>query len=165
MVQCAEHWTDLYWHSLPVFWHASRKSRLYGAAANDSSSERSPHGLFEYSSFDVFTCFSKKPVILAQSYSAHKYKKQSAMSCAACFQGSVRSGTPTGRVVEYDTCKVYVSEPQNTTATAAASSSDAAIVIISDAFGWATPNMRLLADSYAERTSLPVYVPDFMEGA
>lgn len=38
------------------------------------------------------------------------------------------------------------------------------IVIIPDVFGWVLPNVRLLADGFARKTGLTVYVPDFMSG-
>lgn len=38
------------------------------------------------------------------------------------------------------------------------------IVIIPDVFGWILPNVRLLADGFARKTGLTVYVPDFMSG-
>lgn len=38
------------------------------------------------------------------------------------------------------------------------------IVVIPDIFGWVLPNTRLLADGFARKTGLTVYVPDFMSG-
>ncbi|CAI7654216.1 unnamed protein product [Penicillium pancosmium] len=39
-----------------------------------------------------------------------------------------------------------------------------AILVIHDLFGWTFPNIRLLADSYAEEVDATVYVPDFFGG-
>ena len=38
------------------------------------------------------------------------------------------------------------------------------VVIVPDAFGWKLVNTRILADNYAERRQVTVYVPDFMDG-
>jgi dienelactone hydrolase len=40
----------------------------------------------------------------------------------------------------------------------------AVVVIIPDAFGWKLKNTRALADNYARRAELLVYLPDFMNG-
>lgn len=37
------------------------------------------------------------------------------------------------------------------------------VVIVPDAFGWKLVNTRILADKYAERCQVTVYVPDFMD--
>ncbi|KEF62894.1 uncharacterized protein A1O9_00868 [Exophiala aquamarina CBS 119918] len=81
------------------------------------------------------------------------------MACSQCFQGTVKAGTARGSEIDYHGYKAYVVTPS-----ANASTRRAVQVIISDAFGWATPNIRLLADSYADRTGMRVYVPDFMDG-
>ncbi|KAJ5098626.1 hypothetical protein N7532_005627 [Penicillium argentinense] len=44
------------------------------------------------------------------------------------------------------------------------SNSDVAILVIHDLFGWTFPNIRLLADAYAEEVNATVYVPDFFGG-
>lgn len=40
------------------------------------------------------------------------------------------------------------------------SNAHAAILLIHDVFGWTFPNVRLLADHYAEEVGATVYVPD-----
>lgn len=40
------------------------------------------------------------------------------------------------------------------------SNSEVAILVIRDLFGWTFPNIRLLADPYAEEADATVYVPD-----
>jgi len=81
------------------------------------------------------------------------------MSCAECYTGHTRPGVPGGIEVEIHGIKAYVAGSQP-----AENVPEALIVIISDAFGWKTNNIRLLADSYARRTACRVYVPDFMNG-
>lgn len=40
------------------------------------------------------------------------------------------------------------------------SKTEVAIMLIHDLFGWTFPNIRLLADHYAEEVGATVYVPD-----
>jgi hypothetical protein len=54
---------------------------------------------------------------------------------------------------------VYITEPQTKPV-----SQTGLIVVLSDAFGWNTINLRGVADRYAERTGCKVYLPDFMHG-
>ncbi|KAJ5636948.1 Alpha/Beta hydrolase protein [Penicillium longicatenatum] len=44
------------------------------------------------------------------------------------------------------------------------SNSKVAIMIIHDLYGWKFPNIRVLADHYAEEVNAVVYVPDFFAG-
>ena len=37
---------------------------------------------------------------------------------------------------------------------------DAAVLIIADLYGWTFPNIRLLADHYAEEAGVTAFVPD-----
>jgi dienelactone hydrolase len=46
------------------------------------------------------------------------------------------------------------------TAYVTGSNSEVAVLVIHDLFGWTFPNIRLLADAYAEEADATVYVPD-----
>lgn len=81
------------------------------------------------------------------------------MSCSDCFKGHDRPGAITGVETHLHGVKSYVTQP-----TQDGVAPKGLIVVISDAFGWKTNNIRLLADSYARRTGCRVYVPDFMDG-
>jgi dienelactone hydrolase len=75
---------------------------------------------------------------------------------ACCASGTVAQGHPSGHVEQINGLECYVSPPKD-------QSTHRSIVIISDIFGFALPNVRLLADSYA-RAGFFVYVPDFHQG-
>ncbi|SPN96507.1 related to dienelactone hydrolase family protein [Cephalotrichum gorgonifer] len=81
------------------------------------------------------------------------------MPCADCYRGNDHPGPVVGNEIKLHGYDVYITQPQSKTR-----SPNALIVVLSDAFGWNTNNLRRLADSYAERTSCTVYVPDFMHG-
>ena len=81
-----------------------------------------------------------------------------AMSCPDCFNGHVHTGESRGIEVRLHGIDTYVVEPDNATETRRI------IVVVSDAFGWKTNNLRLLADTYAKRTGCRIYLPDFMNG-
>lgn len=81
------------------------------------------------------------------------------MSCADCYTGHDHPGPVYGRETKLHGHDVYVIEPQTKVL-----STKGLIVVISDAFGWNTTNLRGVADRYAERTGYRVYVPDFMHG-
>ncbi|KAJ5182096.1 hypothetical protein N7449_012243 [Penicillium cf. viridicatum] len=81
------------------------------------------------------------------------------MPCADCYRGHDHPGPIHGLETRLHGHGVYVTEPQSKHA-----AQKGLIVVLSDAFGWNTANLRRLADSYAERTSSKVYVPDFMYG-
>lgn len=72
------------------------------------------------------------------------------MSCHECKTGSKWVGDFTGREEKLNGQDVYVT----------GDSSKAAILVIPDMFGWTLPNIRILADRYAEETSATVFVPD-----
>ena len=77
---------------------------------------------------------------------------------ACCAQGSLHTGTPTGRITKLHGLDCYVADAPN------GQHSKGIIVIISDAFGWSLPNNRILADQYAKRVNAQVLLPDFMGG-
>ena len=67
-------------------------------------------------------------------------------------------GTPTGREESIHGFQTYVTEPS------AGIAPKGIVVIIPDAFGWKLVNNRILADQYAKRIGVIVYLPDFMNG-
>lgn len=73
---------------------------------------------------------------------------------SCCLTGFQWSGTPTGRVGKLASNQTYI----------AGTSKHAAILLVHDAFGWAFPNVRLLADHLAREADATVYVPDFFGG-
>lgn len=80
------------------------------------------------------------------------------MSCPDCFRGGVHEGTPVGKETKIHNLPVYVSSPPEGT------TPKGIVVFIPDAFGWRFGNNRLLADKYAKRAEVLVYMPDFMNG-
>lgn len=80
------------------------------------------------------------------------------MACTECASGYLHEGTPVGHVETLHGLPTYVSEPPSK------DSSKGIVVIISDAFGWDLNNSRILADAYAKRANVTVYLPDFMNG-
>ena len=80
------------------------------------------------------------------------------MACPHCFSGHINAGEPQGRVTTLHGRATYVSEPKE------GKPPKGVIIIISDAFGWAFVNNRILADHYAAAGDFLVYLPDFMDG-
>lgn len=80
------------------------------------------------------------------------------MSCPDCYRGSVHEGQPRGEVTKAYGLDTYVVNPAD------GRPAKGIVVILPDAFGWEFVNMRLLADSYADKGEFKVYVPDFMKG-
>lgn len=79
------------------------------------------------------------------------------MACRECVSGALHEGTPVGREETVHGLPTYISEPPSGQVTGI-------IVIIPDALGWTFNNNRILADTYAARTSCRVYLPEFMDG-
>ncbi|KAF9894110.1 hypothetical protein FE257_009083 [Aspergillus nanangensis] len=71
-----------------------------------------------------------------------------------CLKGFKWQATPKGQEATLANAPCYV----------AGSNPDVAIMIIHDLYGWTFPNVRLLADHYAEEIGATVYVPDFFNG-
>lgn len=80
------------------------------------------------------------------------------MACKDCVAGTLHEGTPAGREETVHGRLTYVTEPPDGAA------AKGIVVIVPDAFGWKLVNTRILADKYAERCQVTVYVPDFMDG-
>lgn len=83
------------------------------------------------------------------------------MPCVDCYRGHDHDGPVDGVEINFHGHDVYVAEPNPQTGAAARRG---LIVVLSDAFGWNTTNLRGLCDSYARRTGCKVYLPDFMYG-
>jgi dienelactone hydrolase len=72
------------------------------------------------------------------------------MSCDNCKSGFKWNGQTVGKEAKLNNVNAYVT----------GDSKDAAILIITDVFGWTLPNVRLVADHYAQEANATVYVPD-----
>ncbi|KAH7089419.1 Alpha/Beta hydrolase protein [Paraphoma chrysanthemicola] len=83
------------------------------------------------------------------------------MSCPDCFRGQDHFGPTAGSETVMYGLDVYITRPPESSD----KHSQNVIVLFSDAFGWGTTNLRLLADSYARRTGAQVLLPDLMDGA
>ncbi|KAL7789495.1 alpha/beta-hydrolase [Trichoderma ceciliae] len=80
------------------------------------------------------------------------------MSCPDCFSGSLHDGQPRGEVTQAYGLDAYVVGPVD------GRPAKGIVVLLPDAFGWEFVNVRLLADSYADKGGFKVYAPDFMNG-
>lgn len=77
---------------------------------------------------------------------------------SCCLKGTEWKGEPVGVEETISGLSTYVSVSDTNT------SSRTAILVIHDLFGWKFPNVRLLADHYAEELQATAYVPDFFGG-
>jgi len=79
------------------------------------------------------------------------------MSQIGCCGGHIDKGTPDGEIKTVAGVKCYQSkiEPSNT---------DTLIVIATDIFGYTLPNVRLIADKFANETGILCIVPDLFQG-
>lgn len=76
------------------------------------------------------------------------------MSCPDCLTGAVLAGEPSGHIVD----GAYFAPSPN------AGSSKEAIVLLTDIFGLALKNPKVLADRYAATLGCDTYVPDLFNG-
>ena len=76
---------------------------------------------------------------------------------ACCVGGRIDEGEPKGKVEEIGGVKCYVAESKT-------GSKEFAVVIATDVFGYTLPNVRLIADSYAEQ-GYYCLVPDMFQGS
>ncbi len=67
-----------------------------------------------------------------------------------CLSGFKWDGTPVGKEIKLANNDTYVT----------GSNKDVAIMVVHDIFGWTFPNLRLLADHYAQEANATVYLPD-----
>ncbi|KAI4641129.1 hypothetical protein J4E93_008007 [Alternaria ventricosa] len=76
------------------------------------------------------------------------------MACDNCKTGFKWGAESVGKEAKLDNIDCYVTGDNK----------DAAILIITDIFGWTLPNIRILADHYAKEANATVYVPDVFGG-
>lgn len=67
-----------------------------------------------------------------------------------CIKGFKWDTTPKGREAKFAGNNTYIT----------GSNPNVAILVIHDLLGWTFPNIRILADHYAEEVGATVYVPD-----
>lgn len=72
------------------------------------------------------------------------------MAGECCLKGFRWNGETRGREDKLESQSCYVT----------GENSDAAVMIVTDLYGWTFPNIRLLADHYAEEAGVTVYIPD-----
>jgi dienelactone hydrolase len=72
------------------------------------------------------------------------------MSCENCKKGFKWDGASVGKETTLNNASAYVT----------GDSKEAAILIVTDIFGWKLPNIRIIADHYAKEANATVYVPD-----
>ncbi|KAL1612333.1 hypothetical protein SLS60_000559 [Paraconiothyrium brasiliense] len=75
---------------------------------------------------------------------------------SCCKSGFNWHGTPTGSESKLGNT--------NTNTYVTGNNKDAAVMIIHDIYGWTFPNLRLLADHFANEANVTVYLPDFYDG-
>ena len=80
------------------------------------------------------------------------------MSSTACCSGSAHPGIPKGVTGSLHDLPTYIAEPSN------GGQVKAIVVMLPDAFGWEFVNLRLLADTFAERLGVRCLLPEFMAG-
>ncbi|KAH7102112.1 alpha/beta-hydrolase [Auriculariales sp. MPI-PUGE-AT-0066] len=93
---------------------------------------------------------------LAVTVSAHDGITQ---KFAPVSPASLMKGEPTGTMVKIGGVDTYVARPPHIK-----KGCKEAILFLTDIFGLPLPNNKLLADRFARETSLPVYVPDYLNG-
>ena len=79
------------------------------------------------------------------------------MSSVACCSGSEHDGVPKGTTGTLYGLPTYIAEPSDRDV-------KAIVVLIPDAIGWEFNNLRLLADTFAERIGVRCLIPEFMNG-
>lgn len=77
------------------------------------------------------------------------------MSCPDCLTGTVLPGEPTGSIVD----GAYFSPRPD-----GSGAGTQAIVLLTDVFGLALKNPKIIADRYAATVGCDVWVPDFFDG-
>lgn len=72
------------------------------------------------------------------------------MSCDNCKSGFAWNGKTVGTEGKLGQNDAYIT----------GTNKDAAVLIVTDIFGWTLPNVRILADHYAKEANVTVYIPD-----
>jgi dienelactone hydrolase len=80
------------------------------------------------------------------------------MSCPDCFRGGVWTDEPAGVETTLHGLPTYVASPGEGV------TPKGIVVYVPDAFGWKFVNNRILADRYAQKAKLLVYIPEIMDG-
>ena len=83
--------------------------------------------------------------------------------CQDCMTGYVLPGVPKGTTSNV-TGAYYTPAPASASTTGGVGESKTALVLLTDIFGLALSNPRILADRYAQSLACDVYVPDLFEG-
>lgn len=81
------------------------------------------------------------------------------MSCENCFKGYILPGDPTGSMIGTAYHRSAPASPSGTDA------SKHAIILLTDIFGLAIKNPRIIADLLSEKVGVDVWVPDVFNGA
>jgi len=76
--------------------------------------------------------------------------------CSHCISGSILPVTPSGEETVVGGVNSYIAKPKKAT--------HSAVVIATDVFGYALPNVRYIADQMAEAGGFLVVVPDIFSG-
>jgi carboxymethylenebutenolidase len=78
------------------------------------------------------------------------------MSCPDCFTGNVLSGEPVGSI-QSDFDGAYFSPgPEGSTTRA--------VILLTDIFGLAVPNPKIVADYFSKQLGCDVWAPDLFQG-
>ena len=80
------------------------------------------------------------------------------MSAVPCCSGSTHPGETKGVTGNLHGFPTYIAAPSNN------AEIKGIVVMIPDAFGWEFVNLRLLADTFAERLGVRCLLPEFMGG-
>lgn len=101
--------------------------------------------------------FPNEPVsvFLGDLHTAHLEDNFIPMSCPDCTSGNWLPGSPKGT----EENGVYIAKGSNQEHT-----KDKAIVVLTDIFGLAISNPKIIADAIAECTGFDVWVPDLFNG-
>lgn len=77
-------------------------------------------------------------------------KANSEIMSDCCLRGFRWNGNPVGTESKIGDNKAYITGDNK----------DAAVLMVTDLYGWRFKNIRLLADHYAEEAGVTVFVPD-----
>ncbi|EJT99857.1 alpha/beta-hydrolase [Dacryopinax primogenitus] len=83
------------------------------------------------------------------------------MICENCTRGTKLPGTPTGSMIKINDTDTYLAAPS---APVTPGNEHKAVVIFTDVLGLPLGNSQLIADEFAKKLNLPVYVPDMFMG-
>ena len=91
------------------------------------------------------------------------------MSCDHCYQGYILEGEPQGEFFDgaylSPALKRKSSEESDSSDEDAGGGPSCAIVLLTDIFGLALKNPKIIADELAARVGCDVWVPDLFDGA